>query len=150
MTISISPLDLRLDEKNPRFVILSKRNQSEIIKYLLANEDVSQLATEINNNGDLLPGERIVVIKEKNKHIVVEGNRRTCSIQLLLSRKLIPHLFEHKIPRASDTVLKNCQKIEVDVVSDRDAALALMAKRHIVRSKTMETVCKKTVFCFEL
>jgi len=146
MTISISPLDLYLDEKNPRFVILSKRNQNEIRKYLLSNEDVSQLANEINNHGNLFPGERIVVIKEKNQYIVIEGNRRTCSIQLLLSRKLIPHLFEHKIPIASEEIIKNCQKIEVDVLSDRNVALALMAKRHIEGVKQWKPLAKKQFF----
>ena len=146
MAISISPLELKLDEKNPRFVILSKRDQDEIRKYLLAYEDVSQLAAEINNNGNLFPGERIVVIKEKNRYTIVEGNRRACSLQLLLSRKLIPRLFEHKIPPVSKDVLKNCQKIEVDVLSDRDAALALMARRHIEGVRQWKPLAKKQFF----
>jgi hypothetical protein len=146
MAISISPLELKLDEKNPRFVVLSRRNQNEIRRYLLANEDVSQLATEINNNGNLFLGERIVIIREKNKYIVVEGNRRTCSLQLLLSRKLIPRLFEHKIPSVSEEVLKNCQKIEVDVIPDRNSALALMSRRHIEGVKQWKPLAKKQFF----
>ena len=48
MAITISPLDLYLDENNPRFVILTSRSQAEIRKYLVTNEDVLQLDRSIN------------------------------------------------------------------------------------------------------
>lgn len=84
MAIAISPLDLLLDTENPRFVILQSREQADIRKYLVTYEDVCQLATDINTYGRLLPGERIVALHEGDKYVVVEGNRRTCSLQMLL------------------------------------------------------------------
>jgi hypothetical protein len=36
MSIQISPLELLLDEENPRFVILNKKGQADIRKYLVA------------------------------------------------------------------------------------------------------------------
>jgi hypothetical protein len=146
MTISISTLKLQLDAKNPRFVILAKRGQADIRRYLLTYEDVCLLLESINNYGSLLPGERIVALKEKNKYIVVEGNRRTCSLQLLLNSKLIPKRFEHKISNVSEAILKNCQKIEIDVLPDREAALALMSKRHIEGVKQWKPLAKKQFF----
>ncbi|MDR2410300.1 MAG: hypothetical protein LBE13_19625 [Bacteroidales bacterium] len=146
MSVSISPLDLELDSQNPRFVILSKREQTEIRKYLLTYEDVCQLASEINTYGGLLPGERIVVLKENNKYIVIEGNRRVCSLQLLLSRDLVPEGFLHKIPIVSDKVLKICNKIEVDILPDRNAALELMSRRHIEGVKSWKPLAKKQFF----
>lgn len=86
MAIAISPLDLLLDTENPRFVILQSREQADIRKYLVTYEDVCQLATDINTYGRLLPGERIVALHEGDKYVVVEGNRRTCSLQMLLNR----------------------------------------------------------------
>ena len=83
MAITISPLDLVLDAQNPRFVILSNRAQEEIRKYLVTYEDVCQLSSAINEYGSLLPGERIVVLRENDQYVVIEGNRRTCSLQLL-------------------------------------------------------------------
>lgn len=146
MAVTISPLDLRLDTENPRFVILSSREQADIRKYLVTYEDVCQLATAINEYGSLLPGERIVVLMENNHYTVVEGNRRTCSLQLLLSRDLIPDGFAHRIPRTSDKILENCGSIEVDVLPDRNAALELMSKRHIEGVKQWKPLAKKQFF----
>lgn len=146
MSVTISPLDLMLDTENPRFVILSTRKQEDIRKYLVTYEDVCQLATAINEYGSLLPGERIVVLQEGDHYTVVEGNRRTCSLQLLLSRDLIPDGFAHRIPHTSDKILENCSNIEVDVLPDRNAALELMSKRHIEGVKQWKPLAKKQFF----
>ena len=111
MSISISPLDLLLDTENPRFVILQSREQADIRKYLVTYEDVCQLAADINAYGRLLPGERIVALHESGKYVVVEGNRRTCSLQMLLNRELIPDGFAHRIPHTSASILTNCNSI---------------------------------------
>jgi hypothetical protein len=146
MSISISPLSLELDSHNPRFIILSNRVQADIRKYLLPYEDVCQLAESINSYGGLLPGERIVALKENDKYTVIEGNRRTCSLQLLLSRDLIPEGFLHKIPITSDKILKTCNEIEIDILPDRNAALELMSKRHIEGVKSWKPLAKKQFF----
>lgn len=146
MSIRVSPLDLLLDVQNPRFVILSSREQADIRKYLITYEDVCQLASAINEYGSLLPGERIVVLQENEKYVVVEGNRRTCSLQILLSRDLIPDGFAHRIPSTSAKILQNCNTIEVDVLPDRNAALELMTKRHIEGVKEWKPLAKKQFF----
>ena len=146
MAVTISPLDLALDVENPRFVILASREQADIRKYLVTYEDVCQLATAINEYGSLLPGERIVVLRENDKYVVVEGNRRTCSLQFLLSRDLIPDGFAHRIPHTSATVIEKCSNIEVDVLPDRNAALELMTKRHIQGVKQWKPLAKKQFF----
>ena len=61
MVVTISPLDLVLDTQNPRFVILTNREQADIRKDLVTYEYACQLASAINEYGSLLPGERIVV-----------------------------------------------------------------------------------------
>lgn len=146
MAIVISPLDLLLDTENPRFVILQRREQADIRKYLVTYEDVCQLATDINTYGCLLPGERIVALREGDKYVVVEGNRRTCSLQMLLNRKLIPDGFAHRIPHTAASILTNCSSIEVDILPDRDSALELMTKRHIEGVKQWKPLAKKQFF----
>ena len=146
MSITVSPLDLILDTQNPRFVILANREQPAIRKYLVTYEDVCQLATDINEYGSLLPGERIVVLRENDNYIVVEGNRRTCSLQLLLSRELIPDGFTHRIPPTSAAILEQCATIEVDELPSRETALALMTKRHIEGVKQWKPLAKKQFF----
>ena len=132
-----------LDTENPRFVILQSREQADIRKYLVTYEDVCQLATDINTYGRLLPGERIVALHEGDKYVVVEGNRRTCSLQMLLNRELIPDGFAHRIPHTSASILTNCSNIEVDILSDRNSALELMTKRHIDGVKQWKPLAKK-------
>lgn len=146
MAISISPLELMLDTENPRFVILQNREQSDIRKYLVTYEDVCQLAADINTYGSLLPGERIVALREAGKYVVIEGNRRTCSLQMLLNRDLIPDGFTHRIPHTSASILTNCNTIEIDVLPDRDSALELMTKRHIEGVKQWKPLAKKQFF----
>lgn len=146
MPINISPLDLLLDDENPRFVVLSKRGQADIRKYLVANEDVCTLTTEINNFGGILPGERVVALDRNGRYVVIEGNRRTCSLQLLLNPALIPDGFQHRIPTATDKLKKSCQLIEIDLVPTREAALELMTKRHIEGVKQWKPLAKKQFF----
>lgn len=143
MSVTVSPLELLLDEENPRFVVLNNREQTDIRKYLVTYEDVCALAVEINDYGGLLPGERIVALKQDNHYIVIEGNRRTCSLQLLLNPTLIPEGFSHRIPVASEELKKACHTIEIDLVPTREAALALMTKRHIDGVKQWKPLAKK-------
>lgn len=146
MSISVSPLELWLDEDNPRFVVLDYRDQHSIRNYLASYEDVCQLAREINDRGGLLPGERIVVFQDNNKYIVVEGNRRTCALQFLLNRELIPDNHKHAIPETNHSIFENCQTIEVDLIHDRNEAIALMAQRHIIKIKEWKPLAKKQFF----
>lgn len=143
MPINVSPLNLLLDDENPRFVVLNSRGQADIRKYLVTYEDVCELAIGINDYGGILPGERIVALEQDGKYVVIEGNRRTCSLQLLLDPTLIPEGFHHRIPIASDKLRESCQAIEVDIVPSREAALGLMTKRHIEGVKQWKPLAKK-------
>jgi hypothetical protein len=146
MTITISPSELILDTQNPRFIILKSREQADIRHYLLTYEDVCPLTSAINEYGSLLPGERIVALHEGDHYVVIEGNRRTCSLQILLQRELIPDGFAHQIPHTSERIIENCQTIEVDLLPDREAALELMTKRHIEGVKQWKPLAKKQFF----
>ncbi|WP_213486833.1 hypothetical protein [Thermobacillus xylanilyticus] len=145
-SILISPLNLKLDKQNPRFVAIDDNTEPSIRKYMAMYEDVCQLAENINNSSGLLLGERIVVIKENEDYIVMEGNRRTVALQFLLDRNLIPDGFQHKIPIPSHETLANITTIEVDVASDRNYAIALMSKRHIQGVKNWKPLAKKQFF----
>jgi hypothetical protein len=146
MSIRVSPLELLLDTKNPRFVTAGARDQGDIRKYMTMHEGVCQLASAINQYGGLMLGERIVVLQNDGQYIVVEGNRRTCSLQMLLSRDLIPEGCKDEIPPTSDAVQTGCGTIEVDVLADRNAALQLMAKRHIEGIQKWRPLAKDRFF----
>ncbi|MGK6317942.1 hypothetical protein [Sphingomonas sp. DT-204] len=74
-------LDLLLNRDNPRHV--SKENQEQVIEYLLADEEVYNLARHMSQNG-INPLEVVAVFPDEDGNLIVaEGNRRICAAQLL-------------------------------------------------------------------
>lgn len=128
--IGINPLKIMLDAQNPRIEVAGDAGQDEIRLKLLAHEDVVKLAIGIVEFGGLMPGERIIVCKENRKHVVVEGNRRTCACQLLLKPELVPEKFKKKFPVASQELKDAISVIKADVAPDRDTAEPTITKRH--------------------
>jgi hypothetical protein len=85
-------LDLLLNRENPRHE--PKKNQQEILEYLLSDEEVYNLARHISANG-VNPLEVIAVFPDDEGNLVVaEGNRRLCALQLLNDPKKAP--LEHR------------------------------------------------------
>lgn len=78
--------NLKLDVKNPRFSYQSTKemNQTEIVKYLIENHAVYELAKAIAINGYLL-NEEPIVCKEGDSYVVLEGNRRVAACKILLN-----------------------------------------------------------------
>lgn len=78
--------NLKLDVKNPRFSYQSTKemNQTEIVKYLVENHAVYELAKAIAINGYLL-NEEPIVCKEGDSYVVLEGNRRVAACKILLN-----------------------------------------------------------------
>ena len=88
-TTSISPLDLHLDESNPRFRININPTQDDIRRYMINHEKLLVLANSMTNMNTLLPGERVIIFNDGIRNIVLEGNRRTCVYQMLLNRRCV-------------------------------------------------------------
>lgn len=127
----MSPLDLALDIKNPRF-LSTQPTQEKAIEYLLEYGKVVVLAKQIINVGGLFPGERVVVFKENNnKTIVLEGNRRVCACQLLLNPSLIPDKYSDIFPKINPSVEESIKKINVDIIDSREEADSFLTSRHI-------------------
>ena len=65
--------NLKLDVKNPRFSYQSTKemNQTEIVKYLIENHAVYELAKAIAINGYLL-NEEPIVCKEGDSYVVLD------------------------------------------------------------------------------
>jgi hypothetical protein len=148
-TLEISPLKLSLDYKNPRFIIPPNPSEDQIIEYLLEFEEILDLANSINELGSLMFGERVIVCKEDNKYVVLEGNRRICSCKLLLNNKLIPEKFKNKINSIKKETKSNIDKIEVDVVESREIAQSSLASKHIEGVKRWSTFSKNKFFTNE-
>jgi hypothetical protein len=146
---TVSPLDLLLDSKNPRFITSKgERTQEKIRNYLISQEDVLPLAKSIAESNSLLPGERIVVCREGGKWIVLEGNRRACVYQMYLNRNLIPEPYVSRFPATTEGIIQDIRQIEVDIMPSREEARRFLAIRHIVRPREWSTIAKMR-FCYE-
>ena len=101
--------DIYLDSDNPRHDSISE--QQDIIKHLVTTEEIKieNLAKDIIKLGMISPIEVIATIKvegEENKYIVVEGNRRICSLKLLndIDKSPLSHKqnFENILKKATN------------------------------------------------
>lgn len=147
--VIVSPLELYLDPKNPRFITPDAGGtQDNIRNYLISQENVLPLARSIAESSGLMPGERIVVCWEDDKYIVLEGNRRTCACHMFIDRLLIPERFVNLFPATSDRLLAEINNVEVDIIPTRDEARRFLAVRHIERAKEWSTIAKMR-FCNE-
>lgn len=100
---------LHLDLNNPRLnygdVVLT---QSGIITFLIENENVFDLAREISEKGYFI-GESPIICEEKNKKVVLEGNRRTAALKILQA----PDKYLTK--KRAETLKLNISKNNIDV-----------------------------------
>ena len=128
-TVTLNILDIYLDSENPRHEPID--NQPEIIAHLLQNELVRNLGKDISENG-LSPLELTGVIKKKSgQYIVVEGNRRLCSLILLNDPDRCPNNNEEKYFRKlSNGSAKYPSKISCVLFEDRESADVWIERRH--------------------
>lgn len=144
--INISPLELNLDIKNPRF-LTKKPNKEDIIRYLLKSSHLIDLAKSIRDYGALYPGERIVIYKNiDGEYIVLEGNRRICACQLFLNPKLIPTEYQNAFPKITVDLKKTIKSIDADLLTSRNDAESFLASRHIGGVELWDPLAKRKFF----
>jgi hypothetical protein len=138
----VSLKQLKLDPLNPRFVNLTVQDEDSIKDYLVDYEDVLTIAKGINEDEGLMPGERVIVYREGNSYIVLEGNRRICACKLLsgiLNTK-------KKVVSATAATLENIKAVNVDVVESREAVQRALYRRHISGIRGWATQAKLFFF----
>lgn len=123
---------LNLDLNNPRLKYRNTRlNQPEIMKFLITNEEVYELAKKISEEGYFVGQEPIICI-ENNKKIVLEGNRRTAALKLLQNPN--KYLTKSKSNILIQNILKNNfstnKKLRCFIAPNRLLANPLIYDRH--------------------
>lgn len=118
--------DIFLDTKNIRLPITDTA-QDAILQDLFSNEDAFDLVKSIVQYG-LFPDEFPILVKEKNKLTVIEGNRRLAALKALDNPDRVP-LFKDKIK-----ALKNpkAQQVRAVLAPNRDRATSLIANKHTI------------------
>jgi len=131
-TKNLKVTSLRLDVDNPRLSETTNSNsQSQIIEYLIEKEKVYELAKDILSLGYFL-NERPIVVKEKNRFHVLEGNRRVAACKILINPDLIKSSIRRnnikKLLKSFD--LSNIEKLAVIVAPSREDADVMIVNRH--------------------
>ena len=124
---------LQLDVNNPRIRYSNENlNQTQIMKLLIENEKIYDLAKKISEEGYFV-GEEPIICIENNKKVVLEGNRRVASLKLLQNPKkflstakanvLLKNILENKIPIDD-------YKIRCHIAPNRLQANPIIYERH--------------------
>lgn len=130
----ISPVaSLHLDSKNPRLGReTSARAPREIIQYLFEHDKALEVAQSIASRG-YFPNEPLLAIKENDRYIVVEGNRRLAALKALREPGLLEGSLERQMERLSRRVTdpQGIAKVPVTIAPSRRATDRQIAGRHI-------------------
>ena len=129
--ISVVVNSLDLDPDNVRLDLAtserSKIDQGSIINDLFANENAFQILENVVDNGWFVD-ETPIVIRVRNKYIVIEGNRRIAALKVLQNPLLAPG-YHAKVKPLSASVAP-IKEIEVLLAPNRDDVSNLLASRH--------------------
>jgi|GEM_PF-2448828 hypothetical protein len=142
---------LALDTENPRFITPPNATEQDIINYLLEYEEVEELAQSINKNRGLYAGERVIVYKDGNKYVVLEGNRRISACKILTDKKLLANKRPYSAANLivfQDT-LDNISDIQVDIMRSRTDAQSSLAAKHIDGIRRWSPISKQKFFSKE-
>lgn len=131
-TFEYSIKTLQLDLNNPRIKYRGNTlNQTQILKFLIKNEKVYELAKKISEEGFFV-GEEPIICIENNKKVVLEGNRRTAALKLLQNPK--KYLSTSKANTLLQNILKNNfpvdRKLRCYIAPNRLLANPIIYERH--------------------
>lgn len=136
---SLAIKDLSLWDENARFPEeYFNKSEKHLIDYFLKKKDfkIEQFAKEIVSEFDLPQLEKIVVYSYKNKHIILEGNRRAVVYKLLSEPTLTNdsnlQSFFHELSKK--TKITNSFSLEALVTADKDSGLRYVDRKHTKRN----------------
>lgn len=147
--------NLFLDEYNPRLYGESvNMSQEEIIKNIYEKEDIDELASSLATNGYFDEEPLIIIpknaddfdkINETNidsyEYTVVEGNRRTSSIKLLLSKDR--SYVDDRFPSIkSKNIEDNLNNIPAIIYKNREDVDVYLSIRHISGNRKWDAYAK--------
>jgi len=132
--VLISPFLLDFDARNPRileFGLGSKLNEKELIKILWSTMGIEEIVLSIRASG-FFQNEPLIAIKEGDKNIVIEGNRRLAALKCILDPRVQSFLNvgSNKFQIDPET-RKTIEEIPVIFVNQRKDAWKFIGFKHI-------------------
>lgn len=125
--------ELNFDYTNPRLIEfgVDKNTPSEVILQTLWDEmAVEELVLSIAASG-FLTYEPLIVIKEKGKNIVIEGNRRLAAVIAILTIGYLEKNASTNITEVSTEVKEGIKELPVIYAADRKAAWRFIGFKHV-------------------
>ena len=131
--IEFIPLDqLKLDVHNPRLPKLfstEEKTQDEIINKFLADDNLIELMLAIRTEGFFI-GEALLVVKDGDDYIVIEGNRRLSSLKLLKKPEIATR-HRQKIAAVLAEDGSDINEVPCIVFPSRNSIVQYLGYRHV-------------------
>lgn len=127
---SLEPDKLEFDRANPRLAgygITPDTKDGEIISILWEEMAVDEVAMSIAASG-YWPHEPLIVVEEKGKWVVIEGNRRLAAIKALLDPKIASKVGCNVTP--SSTARKTLERLPI-IKTTREDSWRYLGFRHV-------------------
>lgn len=132
-TKNLLVVSLHLDSKNPRLGReTSSRAPREVIQHLFEHDKALEIAQSIAQRG-YFPNEPLLAVKENDRYIVVEGNRRLAALKALREPGLLEGSLQRQVERLSRRIgdIQEISKVPVTIAPSRRATDRQIAGRHI-------------------
>ena len=129
----LSVASLNLDPKNPRLGrAASGKTPRELIQLLFEHDKAAEVAQSIATRG-YFPNEPLLVIRENDRHIVVEGNRRLAALKALREPDVLDGAFQRQVERLARRInnIDDLAKVPVIIAPSRRATDRQVAGRHV-------------------
>ena len=135
--------DLELDPENPRLPEMVGRTSAEMINHIATTTSIEDLMSAIAENG-FFPGEPLIAVKQGDKYIVVEGNRRLTAVKLIHDPSFCdrPSSRMLSISQSMTGKLQTLDSLPVIVRDTRSEILPYLGFRHITGVKQWEPLAK--------
>lgn len=134
----LDPNNIRLETEH--------KSELEIVADLFVNEGAMDILESIYENG-FFPDESPVVVKEKGKFVVVEGNRRVASLKAMRDPNITPPKFESKIREMMKSVTPLSQ-ITVRIATGRDQISQYLAAKHTKTTRRPWSALRRAYFYY--
>ena len=119
-TLTVSKLQFDLENPRlPEFELTNSSTELDVIKVLWDAMDVRELVLSIAASG-FFNHEPLIVSRENEKNVVIEGNRRLAAVRILLEPEAFEFLKDD-IPEITAAAKKNLNKLPVMFSTRKDS-----------------------------
>lgn len=136
---------LSFDKKNPRLVEqnLNKATEDKILNILWSEMAVKDLVMSIQANG-FFETEPLLVVKEREENVVVEGNRRLAAIKAILHPDKIQNkgMDAFKEKSTPDLIKKLTESIPIILLQKRIDAWQYIGFKHVKGAAKWDSLAK--------